>query len=90
MEVHKPITPHSPKQNQILTTFLQLQPHPQPPIQPPLPLPSNAKHFSLHPINILTNQINHLPKPRLPPQPKILTQHILIHYLHPLQHKEPP
>ncbi|PFE06284.1 DUF2533 domain-containing protein [Bacillus cereus] len=88
MEVHKAITAHSRKQNEIVTTFLQLEAQREAAIEAAVALASNGKHFSVDSINMVTKQINNLAKRGVAPQRKIVTEDMVMEYVGRLQEKE--
>ncbi|PFJ12111.1 hypothetical protein COD67_19930 [Bacillus cereus] len=88
MEVHKAITAHSRKQNEIVKTFLQLDAQREAAIEAAVLLASNGKEFSVDVINVVTKQINDLAKRGVAPQRKLVTEDMVMEYVGRLQEKE--
>ena len=73
MSVHKAITEHSKKQNEIVTKFLQLEAKRESLIEQAIQLCIEGKPFSTEEINFVTNQINQLARSGIAPQRKLVT-----------------
>ncbi|MEH6932474.1 DUF2533 family protein [Bacillus sp. JJ783] len=88
MEVHKAITAHSRKQNEIVKIFLQLDAQREAAIEAAIALASNGKHFSVDAINMVTKQINDLAKRGVAPQRKLVTTDMVMEYVGRVNEKE--
>ncbi|MGG0459283.1 DUF2533 family protein [Bacillus mycoides] len=88
MEVHKAITAHSRKQNEIVKIFLQLDAQREAAIGAAIALASNGKHFSVDAINMVTKQINDLAKRGVAPQRKLVTTDMVMEYVGRVNEKE--
>ncbi|QWU44431.1 MULTISPECIES: DUF2533 family protein [Bacillus] len=88
MEVHKAITAHSRKQNEIVKIFLQLDAQREAAIEAAIALASNGKHFSVDAINMVTQQINDLAKRGVAPQRKLVTTDMVMEYVGRVNEKE--
>lgn len=88
MEVHKAITAHSRKQNEIVKIFLQLDAQREAAIEAAIALASNGKHFSVDAINMVTKEINDLAKRGVAPQRKLVTADMVMEYVDRTQEKE--
>ncbi|EJQ43435.1 hypothetical protein IEE_03613 [Bacillus cereus BAG5X1-1] len=88
MEVHKAITAHSRKQNEIVKIFLQLDAQREAAIEAAIALASNGKHFSVDAINMVTKQINDLAKHGVAPQRKLVTTDMVMEYVGRVNEKE--
>ncbi|MGE7882566.1 YpbS family protein [Bacillus sp. NPDC094077] len=88
MEVHKAITAHSRKQNEIVKTFLQLDAQREAAIEAAISLASNGKEFSVDVINVVTKQINDLAKRGVAPQRKLVTEDMVMEYVGRVREKE--
>ncbi|PGM94490.1 YpbS family protein [Bacillus cereus] len=88
MEVHKAITAHSRKQNEIVKAFLQLDAQREAAIESAVSLASNGKEFSVDIINFVTKQINDLAKNGVALQRKLVTKDMVMEYVGRLQEKE--
>ncbi|PQZ59511.1 MULTISPECIES: YpbS family protein [Bacillus] len=88
MEVHKAITAHSRKQNEIVKIFLQLDAQREAAIEATIALASNGKHFSVDAINMVTQQINDLAKRGVAPQRKLVTTDMVMEYVGRVHEKE--
>ncbi|CAM4100671.1 hypothetical protein BAMA_14335 [Bacillus manliponensis] len=87
-EVHKAITAHSRKQNEIVTTFLQLEAQREAAIEAAVSLAVKGQSFSVETINMVTTQINELAKRGVAPQRKIVTEDMVMEYVERLKMKE--
>lgn len=88
MEVHKAITAHSRKQNEIVKAFLQLEAQREAAIEAAVSLASSGKAFSVDVINMVTKEINELAKRGVAPQRKIVTEDMVMEYVNRLKEKE--
>lgn len=88
MGVHEAITAHSRKQNEIVTSFLQLEAQREAAIEAAVSLASSGKDFSVDAINMVTKEINELAKRGVAPQRKIVTEDMVMEYVNRLKAKE--
>ncbi|MCQ6276330.1 DUF2533 family protein [Bacillus sp. V3B] len=81
MSVHKDITLHAQKQNELFTQFTILDQQREEYIQEALELCKAGKPFTTDKINEITNQINILANQRLIPTRKIVTPEMIRVYV---------
>ncbi|WP_078380250.1 YpbS family protein [Sutcliffiella halmapala] len=77
MSVHKAISAHSKKQNQIVSSFLQLEQKRENFIEEAIVLCKQNKPFTTEKINQVTNQINELARHGIAPQRKLVTKQMV-------------
>lgn len=77
MSVHKAISAHSKKQNQIVSTFLQLEQKRENFIEDAIVLCKQNKPFTTEKINEVTKQINELARHGIAPQRKLVTKEMV-------------
>ncbi|MGM0835009.1 MAG: YpbS family protein [Bacillota bacterium] len=77
MSVHKQISEHSRKQNQIVSTFLKLEQHRENYIEEAIVLCKQKKPFTTDKINQVTKQINELARNGIAPQRMLVTKEMV-------------
>lgn len=77
MSVHKQISEHSRKQNQIVTTFLKLEQQRENYIEEAIELCRQKKPFTTDKINQVTKQINELARRGIAPQRMLVTKEMV-------------
>lgn len=77
MSVHKQISEHSRKQNQIVSTFLKLEQQRENYIEEAIVLCKQKKHFTTEKINQVTKQINELARKGIAPQRMLVTKEMV-------------
>ncbi|MDX8345912.1 YpbS family protein [Rossellomorea sp. YZS02] len=81
MSVHKEISKHSIKQNQLVQQFLRLDEKRESAIDEAVQLCSAGKPFTTERINQVTNEINVLARQGVVPQRKIVTSEMVEEYV---------
>jgi hypothetical protein len=74
MSVHKEISEHSRKQNQVVMTFLQLEQQREAYIEEAIVHCQENKPFTTEKINEVTKRINELARKGIAPQRKLVTK----------------
>ncbi|MFE7062350.1 YpbS family protein [Sutcliffiella sp. NPDC057660] len=77
MSVHKQISEHSRKQNQIVSTFLKLEQQRENYIEEAIVLCKQKKPFTTEKINMVTKQINELARKGIAPQRMLVTKEMV-------------
>jgi len=77
MSVHKQISEHSRKQNQIVSTFLKLEQQRENYIEEAIVLCKQKKPFTTDKINQVTKQINELARKGIAPQRMLVTKEMV-------------
>ncbi|WP_404442332.1 YpbS family protein [Sutcliffiella horikoshii] len=77
MSVHKAISEHSRKQNQVVMNFLQLEQQREAYIEEAIVLCRQQKPYTTEKINKVTNQINELARKGIAPQRKLVTKEMV-------------
>jgi D-mannonate dehydratase len=77
MSVHKQISEHSRKQNQIVTTFLKLEQLRENYIEEAIVLCKQKRPFTTDKINQVTKQINELARKGIAPQRMLVTKEMV-------------
>ncbi|MGD6831598.1 YpbS family protein [Sutcliffiella halmapala] len=77
MSVHKQISEHSRKQNQIVSTFLKLEQQRENYIEEAIVLCKQKKPFTTEKINQVTKQINELARKGIAPQRMFVTKEMV-------------
>ncbi|WP_417900075.1 YpbS family protein [Bacillus haimaensis] len=77
MSVHKQISEHSRKQNQIVSTFLKLEQQRENFIEEAIVLCKQKKPFTTDKINQVTKQINELARKGIAPQRMLVTKEMV-------------
>jgi hypothetical protein len=77
MSVHKQISEHSRKQNQIVTTFLKLEQQRENYIEEAIVLCKQKRPFTTDKINQVTKQINELARKGIAPQRMLVTKEMV-------------
>ncbi|MBM7619471.1 hypothetical protein JOC95_001320 [Bacillus tianshenii] len=77
MSVHKEISEHSKKQNQIVTSFLKLEQQRENYIEEAIVLCKQKKPFTTDKINSVTKQINELARKGIAPQRMLVTKEMV-------------
>ncbi|MGG1629457.1 YpbS family protein [Rossellomorea sp. NRS-1567] len=80
MSVHKDITKHSSKQNQLVQQFMILDEHRERAIDEAVQLCLNEQPFTTDAINQVTNEINVLARQGVVPQRKLVTIEMVKEY----------
>jgi Protein of unknown function (DUF2533) len=80
MSVHKEITKHSSKQNQLVQQFMILDERRERAIDEAVQLCLNEKPFTTEAINQVTNEINVLARQGVVPQRKLVTIEMVKEY----------
>ncbi|WP_226677391.1 YpbS family protein [Rossellomorea aquimaris] len=81
MSVHKEISKHSNKQNQLVQQFLRLDEKRESAIDEAVQLCSAGKPFTTERINQVTNEINVLARQGVVPQRKLVTSEMVEEYV---------
>ena len=81
MSVHKEISKHSNKQNQLVQQFLRLDEERERAIDEAVQLCSAGKPFTTERINHVTNEINVLARQGVVPQRKLVTSEMVEEYV---------
>ncbi|MBN8194162.1 YpbS family protein [Bacillus sp. NTK074B] len=81
MSVHKEISKHSNKQNQLVQKFLKLDEERESAIDEAVQLCSSGKPFTTERINHVTNEINVLARQGVVPQRKLVTSEMVEEYV---------
>lgn len=79
-EVHKAISEHSKRQNELVTAFARLDAERERLIEEALLLCKEGRAFSADQINKVTNEINQLAKKGIIPQRKPVTNEMIQEY----------
>ena len=77
MSVHKAISEHSRKQNQVVMNFLQLEQQRETYIEEAIVLCRQQQPYTTDKINKVTNQINELARKGIAPQRKLVTKEMV-------------
>ena len=88
MSVHKEISKHSNKQNQLVQQFMRLDGQREKAIEEAVQLCSAGKPFSTDRINQVTNEINVLARQGVVPQRKLVTTEMVEEYVSRLTESE--
>ncbi|MCA1057053.1 YpbS family protein [Rossellomorea aquimaris] len=81
MSVHKDITKHSAKQNQLVQDFMRLDHERERAIEEAVKLCQEGKPFTTDRINEATERINSLARQGVVPQRKIVTREMVEEYV---------
>lgn len=81
MSVHKEISKHSNKQNQLVQQFMILDERREKAIEEAVQLCSAGKPFKTERINQVTNEINALARQGVVPQRKLVTTEMIEEYV---------
>lgn len=88
MSVHKEISAHSRKQNEIVTTFLALEAKREQYIDEAIQLCMEGKPFSTDNINAVTEKMNQLARHGIAPQRKLVSIEMVKEYVMRLKRRE--
>ncbi|WP_223701972.1 YpbS family protein [Sutcliffiella deserti] len=81
MSVHKAISEHSKKQNQIVSTFLNLEQQRETYIEEAILKCKQNQPYTTEKINNVTSRINELAKKGIAPQRKLVTKEMVEEYV---------
>ncbi|BCB02058.1 YpbS family protein [Bacillus sp. KH172YL63] len=84
MSVHKEISKHSNKQNQLVQQFMRLDGEREMAIDEAVQLCKAGKPFTTDRINLVTNEINALARQGVVPQRKLVTDDMVKEYVNKL------